>query len=274
MSVFGSWAFDESKLNDLQTSFAKAKPYPYVVIENFFEPDIAHEIESKFPTDNVQWHVYDNPIESKLAYDRIDALEQPVFQTAWRALQSSENVDLIRKITGIQELENDPHLHGAGLHYHPRGGRLEMHLDYSIHPISGMERRVNLIIYMNSDWQPDWGGGLQIWEGSPQEPTREAFRMVPRFNTAVLFRTSDISWHGVPDEIRCPVGIGRKSLAIYFVSPPRPEATQRFKASFRPRPNVLLEEGYLELCQLRDSRRLEPEDVSKLMPKWSSRMAK
>ena len=30
-----------------------------------------------------------------------------------------------------------------------RGSRLEMHLDYSIHPVSGKERRVNLIVYMN-----------------------------------------------------------------------------------------------------------------------------
>ena len=274
MPVFGSWAYDESKLNALQASFSKATPYPHVVIEDFFAYDIAHEIESTFPTDSLEWHVYDNPIEGKLAYDRVDTLDQPVIAMAWKALQSSENVELIRRITSIPELENDPHLHGAGLHYHPRGGRLEMHLDYSIHPITGMERRVNLIIYMNSNWQPEWGGGLQIWEGTPQEPTREAFRMIPRFNTAVLFRTSDVSWHGVPDEIQCPVGIGRKSLAIYFVSPPRPEAAQRFKASFRPRPHVHIEDGYLELCQVRDSRRLEPEDVSKLMPTWSSRMEK
>ena len=148
-----------------------------------------------------------------------------------------------------------------------------MHLDYSIHPISGMERRVNLIIYLNSDWQQEWGGELQLWEGDAQNPTRPVQRVLPRFNTAVLFRTSDISWHGMPDELQCPIERGRKSLAIYFVSPPTIPSAGRPKASFRPRPDGggSLDEGYLQLCHIRDTRRLESEDMSRHTPTWTPR---
>ena len=61
-------------------------------------------------------------------------------------------------ITGISDLESDPYLHGAGLHAYPHNGKLDVHLDYSIHPVSGKERRVNLIIYLNKDWRDDYGG--------------------------------------------------------------------------------------------------------------------
>ena len=70
---------------------------------------------------HVFWQVYDNPIEGKLVYDNIQALTQhdPVYGSLWNWLQSTQMIDLLQKITGIPNLETDPHLHGAGLHYHP-----------------------------------------------------------------------------------------------------------------------------------------------------------
>ena len=83
------------------------------------------------------------------------------------------------------------------------GSRLEMHLDYSIHPVSGKERRVNLIVYMNRGWEEAWGGHLVLWEGTHEALSAEAARVAPTFNTAVLFRTSDVSLHGMPDPVCC-----------------------------------------------------------------------
>ena len=149
------------------------------------------------------WHVYDNPIEGKLAHDNLEAMAEhdTVFRYMWKVLQSEALIMLLHNITGIDGLENDPHLHGAGLHYHPAGSRLEMHLDYSIHPITKKERRVNLIVYMNKGWKEEWGGHLSLWEGTLERMEKEATRIVPGFNTAALFRTSDISWHGMPDPV-------------------------------------------------------------------------
>ena len=158
---------------------------------------------------------------------------------------------------------------------------------------------------MNSDWQEEWGGELNMWDGTSEGLTQLSAKVIPRFNTAVLFRTSDISWHGLPEAVRhaslsldcfnffpeicaqqvqCPGERGRKSVAIYYVSQPRPDATPRFKASFRPRPGFPLPvppnpaatdgaDGYLELCKLRDERRLEPADLRALVPDWQPRWA-
>ena len=58
-------------------------------------------------------------------------------------------------------------------------------------------------------------------------------------NCNTLQRTTDASWHGMPDPVKCPEGRARQSVAIYYMSDARPESTLRFKASFRPRPGSL-----------------------------------
>mmetsp|Transcript_8728 Transcript_8728/g.13851 ORF Transcript_8728/g.13851 Transcript_8728/m.13851 type:complete len:260 (+) Transcript_8728:116-895(+) len=215
MEILGNWASDPKLLAKLRDQFLSADPFPHVEIEGFFTEEVAAAIEGNFPkpkgnsTRDWQeegWHVYDNPIEGKLANDDVESMARhhTVFEKMWRTLQSDKLVALLQKITDIEGLENDPHLHGAGLHYHPRGSRLEMHLDYSIHPVTKKERRVNLIVYMNKEWQDQWGGHLNLWEGTLDGMTKFARKVAPHYNRAVLFRTSDISWHGMPD----PVGGG------------------------------------------------------------------
>lgn len=152
-----------------------------------------------------------------------------------------------------------------------------MHLDYSIHPITHKERRVNLIIYMNRDWEEHWGGHLNLWEGTPEAMTRGPVQKIsPRFNQAALFRTSDISWHGMPDPVACPEGRARKSVAIYYVSEPRTDATHRLKASYQVRPDDPLRgtpdiAGYEDLCRTRVHRRLNLDDIATAIPDWTPR---
>ena len=51
-SFLGSWASNDAKLEEFNDIFTNAKPYPHVVIENFFSPDVAARIESRFPIPN------------------------------------------------------------------------------------------------------------------------------------------------------------------------------------------------------------------------------
>ena len=304
--MIGAWQHNASKLAELAKVFNDAHPFPYVVIDNFFSTEAADRLEQRFPAPNGTrhdwlqqgWHIYDNPIEGKLVHDNLERMGEHdgIFTSMWDALQSDAFVGLMRHLTGIKDLESDPYLHGGGIHLHPPGSRLEMHLDYSIHPISKKERRVNLIVYMNRGWQEEWGGHLELWEGtvhglkagvSPEggtgvgargvangERRGEAARIAPTFNRAVLFRTSDVSWHGMPDPVACPQGQARKSVAIYYMSEARPIATPRFKASYRPRPGYLQpseEEGYKQLCKIREVRRLEHDDVKQHLPGFEPR---
>ena len=176
-----------------------------------------------------------------------------------------EVVALLRAITGIEDLEADPHLHGAGLHAYPRRGKLDMHLDYCIHPISGKERRCNLIVYLNQDWKTEYGGDLELWD---EELTKKTNLISPSWNTAIIFKTNDISYHGLPRAISCPEGSFRKSLAVYYVSPKTPGALPRYKAEFHPTPEQQpCDERLQKLYKIRVNRRITPDDLAD-WPEW------
>lgn len=288
-SYLGEWIYDKALLSKIKDDYNCAKPFPYVVIPNFFNTDVVEQIYKCFPkaecTDAKQfikdgWIVYDNPIEGKLAMNDLNTMHKhgTILTDVWDILESSELVDIISNITGIENLENDPHRHGAGLHCHPPNGRLDMHLDYSIHPTTGKERRINLLIYMNKNWKEDWNGKLELWEGDKNNMTNGPIQSIlPKYNHAVLFRTSDISWHGMPEPIKCPYGESRKSIAIYYISEPRTDAIIRNKALFQARPNDIIRdsqsnfEAYDKLCTIRSSRILTKEDINELIPSWKPR---
>ena len=259
--LFGPWV---TNLSELSKSFAEAKPFSHVVIENFFTNEVAETLLDNFPhptKSSAPWHHYDNPIEQKYSLDNFSSL--PQIHKVIEHLQSDEVVALLRAVTGIDELEADPHLHGAGLHAYPRRGKLDMHLDYCIHPISGKERRCNLIVYLNKDWKTEYGGDLELWD---KELTKKTNLISPSWNTAIIFKTNDISYHGLPRAISCPEGSFRKSLAIYYVSPKTHGALPRHKAEFHPTPEQQpCDERLRKLYKIRVDRRITSDDLAE----WS-----
>jgi hypothetical protein len=288
MSIFGNWITDTKIFDKLSEDFENAEPFPYIIIPNFFNDEVAEHIHNIFPNPKGSssmewqkqgWHVYDNPIEGKLAMDNLDKMGEidEILIKMWDELESKFLINKISEITSISNLEKDPHRHGAGLHYYPTKGKLEMHLDYSIHPVTGKERRLNLLIYMNKDWQQEWNGNLELWKGTDKEMTTGPItNIMPLFNQAVIFRTTDISWHGMPKPLQCPIDVGRKSIAIYYVSNARADVTQRYKASFLPTPDNAIRntyefDGYMQLCNIRTIRRLEDTDIKTYMPLWKAR---
>lgn len=252
MDVFGSWFhLRDQRMDD-------NNPFPHAIIENFFDATFADALASEFTESMYEpkWTRYWNPIEKK--YARTNFANLPATQRAFEALQSNACVDKIRAMTDIADLECDPSLHGAGLHSHPRGGKLDMHLDYSIHPFTGKERRLNLIVYLNREWESSWGGALQLWNAEFTSCTKA---IEPAWNRAVLFRTSDLSFHGLPTPLNCPEEVRRNSLAIYYVSPARPNIIHRPKAEFRPLPWQPMSDRLRNLYNIRSQRCLQDTDL-------------
>jgi len=249
---FGEWTKD---IKTISEKFSSAVPFPHVVIENFFSEQCAREIASEFGTPGEKdWFEYKNPLERKFAKNvNLGDRTKAVFDI----LQSPEFVGAMSDISGVQDLMADPHLHGAGIHAYPPGGKLDMHLDYSIHPVSGMERRLNLLVFLTEDWTQECGGDL-ILTTDIHAPDDVIKKVTPMWNTAILFRTTDDSIHGLPTPTTTDKY--RKSLAIYYVSPPREGATQRKKAQFFPWrhiPHTKLQNLY----DIRPHRRIEDSDL-------------
>lgn len=261
--MFGSWVRD---IDLYSQKFQTGEPFEHVVIDNFFDPEYAEELYKKFPDkSNPAWFHYNNPIEKKFALNNFK--EEPLYAELFSKLQTDDVVGLLKRITMYGDLEADPHLHGAGVHYHPRGGKLDMHLDYSIHPISGKERRVNLIIYMNKNWKEEYNGDIQFWDANFTGPVQ---RIYPGFNRAVIFRTSDISYHGIPTPIDCPEDTARKSIAIYYVSDARTGTTQRLKAQYRPLPSQPVDMRLKQLYEIRVNRLITKDDLQTIYPDWEN----
>lgn len=261
--IFGSWITDIPELHD---EFINAKPYEHVIIPNFFKEDVAKQLIHEFPDPkdpSFSWKHYDNPIEQKYALNEFTE-SLPHTQCVFNTLQSDAVVDYISKITGIEKLESDPYFHGAGIHAYPTRGKLDMHLDYSIHPITQKERRVNLIVYLNPEWKNEYGGFLELWDSQLHKRTE---LIMPAWNTAVLFRTNNISYHGLPKPIQCPEGEYRKSLAIYYVSPPTDTAQPRYKAEFFPVPEQPVSSNLQQLYNIRKHRLITEDDLNN-WPTW------
>lgn len=213
-------------------------PFKHWIIDDFFSPRRAKALSNEFPVPNESWHHYSNPLEEKFANRDLSNFP-PIFQEVFNHLMGDEFINWLQLTTGELELVPDTTLHGAGLHCHANGGKLRTHLDYSLHPESGLERKYNLIVYLSEGWKPEWGGALEFWEGDSKEPTRKARSIDCLFNRAVLFDTSSDSWHGFNDPIICPEKELRKSIALYYLAPPSNSADpNRKRAKFAPYPGM------------------------------------
>ena len=208
-------------------------PFYYQVIDNFFNKEQAKTISQEFPEYNSDiWYCYNNPLEHKKTCNNWYQFGPETYKTL-TMLNSKEFIKQLQKITGITKLYPDIGLHGGGLHIHGTGGKLNIHLDYSIHPKLKLQRKLNLIIYLEEDWNPKWGGNLEFWSHNQEKnkPDKRYVKVDNVFNRAILFDTTQNSWHGFPDPLTCPEGIYRKSLAVYYLTDP-PEGTD-------PRPRAL-----------------------------------
>ena len=150
---------EESFLTSIR-GFGNSGPFDHIEIPNFFNANVAKKLESEFPDIHATcWHSYDNAIELKKtcnSWNDFPAFTYKVFAF----LNSIEFLEVLeRELYQATKLYSDTGLNGGGWHIHGRDGKLNPHLDYSLHPKLRMQRKLNLIVYLNSKWQESWGGG-------------------------------------------------------------------------------------------------------------------
>lgn len=222
-------------ISDAFKDFKKAQPVPYCVIDNFLQEDIAYRVAAEFPSfDSESYNgKYNNQIEIKKTCNVWDRFSTNTYKLL-TFLNSPEFVEYISLLTE-ESIYADPGLHGGGWHTHPAGGKLNPHLDYSIHPKLGLQRKFNLLIYLTPNWSEDWGGDFGLWNvDEVGKPTSVHTMISPQFNRAIFFDTTMNSWHGLAREVACPWNITRNSIATYYLKQPDITADPRMRALFAP----------------------------------------
>jgi hypothetical protein len=246
---------DLEQIEHAMDSFGKDGPFDHCLIDDFFLPEVALTLEREIPDfEDAVWHEYSNPIEIKKAcnnWNRFPSLSYRAFSF----LNSDHFLEVLsRKLLQNTALFADPGLNGGGWHIHRSGGKLNTHLDYSIHPKLGLQRKLNIIIYLNSAWKDEWGGHLGLWgNSSPTEPGPLHKSVAPRFNRAVIFDTTQNSWHGLPTPLSCPEDQFRKSMAVYYLCKAPVNADPRGKALFAPTEEQKGDAEILQLIKRRSS---------------------
>lgn len=244
-------------LSELKEKYENGKPFKHVVIDNFFKLDVANRLADEFPnyTNDELWNIYKNPLEIKRTNNSWEQFPELTYQT-FTELNDRFFINNIESIIDVNGIVADMGLHGGGWHMTPSGGKLNIHLDYSIHPKLRLERRVNLIVYL-SHWQKEWGGELELWshDWKTNSPKECVTKIDIAFNRAILFDTTQNSWHGLPNPIKCPEEVIRKSLNIYYMSQPRKDTPDRERALFAPYEEQKDDENILQLIKKRSNSR-------------------
>jgi Rps23 Pro-64 3,4-dihydroxylase Tpa1-like proline 4-hydroxylase len=216
------------------------QPYPHIYFDDFLPAEVAEAALCDFPEPREgNWREYrDVNQHKKLAFDAVEKLP-PSIRDVLYFLNTRPMLRFLETLTGIQGILPDPHYVGGGLHQTRPGGLLEVHADFSYHHGLRLDRRINVLIYLNKDWKEEYGGHFELWD---REVKRAEKKILPIFNRCAIFSTTSVSFHGHPVALACPPARSRKCIATYYYSNGRPEEapelTHQHGVAFQQRPGV------------------------------------
>jgi hypothetical protein len=223
-----------SQLSSLAKRYQENHPCPHILLEDFLDPEIAGKMAAEFPqATSDAWTQYKHANENKLGMPKREMFPATI-RAVTDELNSPEFVAWVSELTGIPGLMADPMLEGGGLHQSGSGGYLNVHTDFSMHHFhTHWRRRVNLILYLNPQWNEKWGGSIELWE---QKMVRCGAKYPPLLNHALVFTTDERSLHGFPDPLTCPEDESRKSLALYYYTVERDKKVTGHSTDYFARP--------------------------------------
>ena len=225
-------------LDTLRDRYRSAKPFPYIVIENFLEPSVAKELSTVYPTfeqAKSQGFAFNFVNEQRKVQITDPAKFPDPVRRLNQAISAPKFLADLEYVTGIPRLMADEQLSGGGMHLTGSGGRLDVHVDFNVIEDRKLFRRLNILLYLNPVWKPEWGGHIELWD-KDVKVCHESCE--PQLNRCLIFETSDHSYHGVRP-ITAPPEMVRQSFAAYYYTteaPPDWKGTSH-STIFRARPD-------------------------------------
>jgi len=225
----------------VRAMYRRAEPYPFFVIDDFLEESFVRAVVDAYPRfDDATrvGHHFDRLNETGKVQITKSALFPAPVAELHAALASPGFLATLSRITGVSDLLADPELHGGGMHITRTSGRLDVHADFNYLRDQKLFRRFNILVYLNTTWDPSWGGGLELWD---RDVTRREFYCLPKLNRCLVFETTKTSFHGV-EKVACPPNVQRQSFAAYYytTTPPPGWDGEYHSTIFRARPDEQL----------------------------------
>jgi Rps23 Pro-64 3,4-dihydroxylase Tpa1-like proline 4-hydroxylase len=209
---------DAGKLNE---HYRAGDPFPNIVLDNFFDEWLINQVADELEViEAAALCREDLPDQVQKLFQGDLTKLPPATATALRYFNSPQACTYFAELTGIPNLLPDPSYIGGGVHITLPGGHLGVHADFNLHPVMQLHRRVNALLFLNREWQQDWGGQFEMWPTDLSEARRT---VDPILNRLAVFSVTDKAFHGVPRTVACPPGRRRLSLALYYYTKERPE---------------------------------------------------
>lgn len=229
----------------LAEKFRDAEPFSHLVLDDFLPAKFIATLNANFPDIAAKKKtgsahipvILEDGTEAQLGKEWLsrERLVPLIYRRLYWELNSNPFVGILEKITGIDGLIADPHMAGGGVHRTGPGGYLKVHADFNKHPQYGLDRRLNLLIYLNENWLPEYGGDLELWSTDMKNCVH---KIAPVAGRCVIFRTTTTSYHGHPHPLTCPSDQSRDSVALYYYSNGRPaeEGTEEHETLWQDLP--------------------------------------
>lgn len=226
--------------NEYAENYKNAMPFPSISFDDFFDEDFLTEVLSEFPDLSKKDSISFNDAKQIKLAGKGEGNFGTQTKLLMHFLNSEPFLNFLQILTGIsQPLISDPYFFGGGQHEIKKGGLLKVHADFNKHPQLRLDRRINVLVYLNKDWKEEYGGNFELWDVNMERCEK---RILPIFNRMAIFSTTDFSYHGHPDALNCPEDRSRKSLALYYYSNGRPaseinENLEKHNTLFKERKN-------------------------------------
>lgn len=217
---------------DRAETYQSAKPYNHICIDGFLPESIIERVRKdlvSLPAPEQSFDRAQERLKSSYSPERLPFFTKSLFYS----FNSRPFIIFLEEMTGIKGLIPDPYYIGAGIHQVANGGHLDIHADFNLHKQMNLERRLNVLVYLNPDWKPEWGGSFEIWD---KKMAQKEASFTPISNRMVCFSTGSDTFHGNPEPVNHPEGQPRRSIALYYYTATWDSTRKAHTTIFKPRP--------------------------------------